>query len=83
MGTCEACDGRGLIPRAHEQHRRGNTGTPCPECRNSRRIPVLRIAGTVPEVLLSAITGPGSLAKIDSHGPAGAAVPFTTDVRVA
>lgn len=86
---CDTCDGKGLLanpgPRRRgvspeDDYRR--SPILCPDCLRTRQIPVLRISGQVPQLLMSAIaagdTDAGSMIPND-----GVALPFSADVRVA
>jgi hypothetical protein len=53
----------------------------CPDCLRTRRIPVLRIAGQVPELLLATFDA-GDTATVLTHAN-GLVMPFEADIRVA
>ena len=48
---CEACAGRGFVSAGFDRRSRpaGSTGVVCPACLRHRSIPILRIAGVVPD----------------------------------
>ena len=53
----------------------------CPDCLRTRRIPVLRIAVEVPELLLAAFDAGGTAPAL-RQAP-GLVMPFEADIRVA
>ncbi len=79
---CGACAGRGLLPTAHKVRQMGNTGIVCPDCLRTRHIPVLRITGQIPELLLNALSDGAEVTELRSPG-VGAVLPFEADVRIA
>jgi DNA invertase Pin-like site-specific DNA recombinase len=86
--ACTACRGNGLLARsgprrrhvARDDDRRGEQLI-CPDCLRTRRVPVLRIAGQVPELLLATIGSGGEEPKLTQV--AGLVMPFEADIRVA
>jgi hypothetical protein len=86
--ACTTCRGNGLLARpgprrrhvGRDDDRRGELLI-CPDCLRTRRIPVLRIAGQVPELLL-AIFDSGDTATVLTRDN-GLVMPFEADIRVA
>jgi hypothetical protein len=86
--ACTTCRGNGLLARPDprrrhvcgEDDRRGELLI-CPDCLRTRRIPVLRIAGQVPELLLATFEA-GGTAPARTQAP-GLVMPFEADIRVA
>jgi DNA invertase Pin-like site-specific DNA recombinase len=85
---CETCDGNGLLARPGPRSRDlaisgGRRREPiiCPDCLRTRHIPLLRISGQVPELLLAALADGADIAEIASD--VGSLLPFEAAVRVA
>jgi hypothetical protein len=86
--ACTACRGNGLLARsgprrrhvARDDDRRGEQLI-CPDCLRTRRVPVLRIAGQVPELLLATFDSRGEEPKLTQV--TGLVMPFEADIRVA
>jgi RecJ-like exonuclease len=86
--ACSTCRGNGLLARPDprrrhvggDDDRRGELLI-CPDCLRTRRIPVLRIAGQVPELLLATFDAGGTAPAL-TQAP-GLVMPFEADSRVA
>ena len=86
--ACTTCRGNGLLARpgprrrhvGRDDDRRGEQLI-CPDCLRTRRVPVLRIAGQVPELLLATFDS-GDTATVLTHAN-GLVMPFEADIRVA
>lgn len=86
--ACTTCRGNGLLARpgprrryvGRDDDRRGEMLI-CPDCLRTRRVPVLRIAGQVPELLLATFDA-GDTATVLTHAN-GLVMPFEADIRMA
>ena len=79
--TCARCNGRGLIAGSARPRRRGNTGAVCPDCLRTRVVPCLRIAGQIPELLLTALSDGRDATELDLVR--GDVIPFSAEFEVA
>lgn len=82
--SCTRCAGRGLIRlgKSTEPSRRGRTGGICPECLRTRVIPLVRIGGQIPELLLAALSNQGEVTHLES-ARGDVVIPFSTEIEVA
>ena len=85
---CDTCAGKGLL--AASGPRRRNVGAPgyqprkptlCPDCLRTRQIPVVRVSGHVPELLVAALAEGAEIAEITPD--VGPVFSFQAVVRVA
>jgi hypothetical protein len=85
---CDTCAGKGLL--AASGPRRRNLGaagyvprkpTLCPDCLRTRQIPVARVSGNVPELLVTALAEGAEIAEITPD--IGPVFSFQAVVRVA
>jgi hypothetical protein len=86
--ACTTCRGNGLLARPDPRRRHAGGDDDrrgelliCPDCLRTRRIPVLRIAGQVPELLLATFEAGGTAPAL-TQAP-GLVMPFEADIRVA
>lgn len=87
---CVTCDGKGLLANAGPRRRhvgpqddRRREPIVCSDCLRTRHIPVLRISGQVPELLLAALAAGNGAGLPDLASDAGSMLPFAANMRVA